>query len=49
MVGYSLSNTTLGFYGHLFQKLRKDAANILSDLATPIPMELSKKLRKEVL
>ena len=47
-LGHSLPSTTLDVYGHLYHELQNDAAKIMDDLVTPIPVEITEKVGKEV-
>ena len=46
--GQSQPSTTLDVYGHLYHELQNDAAEIMDELVTPIPVKLPKKVGKEV-
>ena len=47
-LGHSQPSTTLDVYGHLYHELQNDAARIMDELVTPIPVELSEKVGIEV-
>ena len=47
-LGHSLPSTTLDVYGHLYHELQNDAAKIMDDLVTPIPVEITEKVGQEL-
>jgi integrase len=40
ILGHSKPSTTLDIYGHLIPIMQEDAANIMDELVTPIPIEM---------
>ena len=47
-LGHSQPSTTLDVYGHLYHEMQNDAARIMDELVTPIPVELPKKVGQEL-
>jgi len=47
-LGHSLPSTTLDVYGHLYHELQNDAARIMDELVTPVPVALSEMVGKEL-
>ena len=43
-LGHSQPSTTLDVYGHLYHEMQNDAARIMDELVTPIPVKLSEKV-----
>ena len=46
-LGHSQPSTTLDVYGHLYHEMQNDAAKIMDELVTPIPVQLSEKVGME--
>ncbi|MFC2054755.1 hypothetical protein ACFLV7_10770 [Chloroflexota bacterium] len=42
ILGHSKPSTTLDVYGHLYVEMQTEAAKIMDDLVTPIPIEMGK-------
>ncbi len=40
ILGHSKASTTLDIYGHMISVMQEDAARIMDELITPIPVEL---------
>ena len=47
-LGHSQPSTTLDVYGHLYHELQNDAARIMDELVTPVPVELSEMVGKDL-
>jgi hypothetical protein len=47
-IGAFFTSTTLEVYGHLYHELQNGAARIVDELVTPIPVELSEMVGKEI-
>ncbi len=42
ILGHSKPSITLGVYGHLYVEMQSEAARIMDELVTPIPIDLGK-------
>jgi integrase len=44
ILGHSKVSTTLDYYGHLIPLMQEEAARIMDEIATPIPVDMGEKL-----
>ena len=44
MLGHSKTSTTLDIYGHLIPVMQKEAARIMDEVITPIPVDMGEKV-----
>ena len=48
-LGHSKPSVTVDIYGHLYNEMQDQAAQIMDDLVTPVPVELKKTQGEELL
>jgi integrase len=49
ILGHSKPSVTVDIYGHLYNEMQDQAAQIMDDLVTPVPVELTKSQGEELL
>jgi integrase len=47
ILGHAKPSTTMDIYGHLILEMHGEAARIMDDLVTPIPIEMSESVQTD--
>ncbi len=48
ILGHSKTSTTLDIYGHLIPIMQEEAARIMDEIITPIPVDMGEKIEVEI-